>query len=530
MKCFSSKMDVHKTIIMIIIMLCSDLWAYFSISDQAFYNVKNYGATGDGYSKDTVFLQAAIDSCSKYGGGTVYFPNGTYLTGSLHLKSNVALYLDHGARVLASQDDADFDPYEKLDFENDADRETSFFHYSLIWGEDLERVSIVGSGIIDSNRSEEGGPKSIALKRCKYVTIKDVTILNAGNYALSMLGTDYVNIDGVSILDALADGIDPDCCHHVRISNCHIESVDDAIVLKSSFSLGYKRATENITITNCDMATHKRAFKMGTESGGGFKYITMSNCIIFNNSSERLPLSGIALESVDGGEIDNICITNISMNNVKSPVFLRLGNRGRDMVEPIPGSVKNVVISNIVATGAELPCVIAGIPGYVVENVTLDNINITLSGGGLLEKAFITVPEKIAGYPDANMFGDLPAYGLYARHVKGLILKDIRFNLITPDYRHVMVCEDVSSLNLMTLASPQSKGAVSSLKFDKVIDALVQGCQPTGEGDVFLSLEGELNKNISLFGNNFSHVKTICSGSNHQNTSVVNTKYNRKQE
>ena len=225
--------------------------------------------------------------CAKNGGGTVYFPPGIYLSGSIHLKSDVALYLDHGTVLMASPNDEDFDPYEKLDFENDSDHETSFFHFALLWGEDIERLAISGNGTIDGNRRKRGGPKPIALKRCKEVSIKDITILNAPNYAISMLGTDYVNIDGVSILNGYCDGIDPDACRHVRISNCHIDSYDDAIVPKASFSLGYRRSTEYITITNCQLSTNCNAFKLGTESGGDFKYITVSNCVIFNRATGR---------------------------------------------------------------------------------------------------------------------------------------------------------------------------------------------------------------------------------------------------
>lgn len=156
----------------------------------ATYSVADFGAKGDEKAKDTSAIQKAIESCSENGGGTVYFPPGTYLTGSLHLKSRVALYLDHGAVIKASINQDDFDPYEELGFKNNADHETSFFHYSLIWGENVEHVAILGTGTIDGNRTKRGGPKPIALKRCKHITIKDVTIRNAPNYAISMLGTD----------------------------------------------------------------------------------------------------------------------------------------------------------------------------------------------------------------------------------------------------------------------------------------------------------------------------------------------------
>ena len=224
-------------------------------------------------------MQRAIDACAAGGGGTVFFPAGTYLCGSLHLKNNITLHLDNGATILGSTVVKDYDPPETLDFKNDADTETTYFHQSLIWGEGIERVTITGEGTINSGFEQRHGPKPIALKRCKYVDIFGIHILNAPNYAISLLGTDFVNIDGVTILNAFADGIDPDSCRNVRISNCHIEAIDDAIVPKTSFSLGERRSCENITVTNCFLSTRCNGFKLGTESGGDFRRIAVSNCV-----------------------------------------------------------------------------------------------------------------------------------------------------------------------------------------------------------------------------------------------------------
>ncbi|MFA6244907.1 MAG: glycosyl hydrolase family 28-related protein, partial [Candidatus Hydrogenedentales bacterium] len=277
------------------------------------YAVRAFGAVGDGVAKDTAAVQKAMDACAEGGGGTVYFAPGAYLCGSLHLRSNVTLYLDTAAVIKGSRDIADYDPYEELGFENDSDRETSFFHQSLIWGEGVEHIGIVGAGTIDSNFEHRGGPKAVGLKRCKYVEIRGIHVLNTPNYAISMLGTDYVNIEGVTIQNGFADGIDPDSCQNVRISNCHIETFDDAIVPKASFSLGERRASENITVTNCYLATVCNAFKLGTESGGDFKRIAVSNCVMSGLPSRRPALSGISLESVDGSNIDGVAISNCTM-------------------------------------------------------------------------------------------------------------------------------------------------------------------------------------------------------------------------
>ncbi len=487
--------------------VCVAASAKASQAVPAAYNVVEFGAKADGRTKDTQSIQEAIETCCENGGGTVYFPPGTYIAGSLHLRNRVALYLDHGATIKASTDPNDFDPYEELGFKNDADRETSFFHYSLIWAEDVEHVAIIGTGTIDGNRTKRGGPKPIALKRCQHVTIKDITIRNAPNYAISLLGTDYVNIDGVNIFNGYCDGIDPDACRYVRIANCQIETWDDAIVPKASFSLGVHRATEYLTVTNCILATNCNAFKLGTESGGGFRHVTVSNCIMYSRATGRPPISGIALESVDGGDIDGVTISNIAMTNVRAPIFVRLGNRGRDMDKPIPGSLRNVFISNIVATGANQPCPIVGIPDRSISNIVLDNIQITCTGGGTAEQTNIQVPEHESKYPDATMFGTLPSYGLYCRHVEGLKLRDINLTLQSPDYRPALICDDVSRVVIDSFDAHQSKGAESVIRFQRVKKALICNCTAPEEISDFIKVtDGEMNE-VKCVGSDIGSTK-----------------------
>ncbi|MHB8523734.1 MAG: glycoside hydrolase family 28 protein [Limisphaerales bacterium] len=270
--------------------------------DRTPIDVRKHGAKGNGQAKDTRAIQPAIDAAGK-AGGRVYFPPGNYLSGTLRLKSRVVIQLEAGATLIASPDDADFDAYEKLDYNSFADRETMDFSFALLQGRDLEQISIVGPGRIDGNRKKRGGPKPIALKRCRQVLVRDLTIVNAPNYNLSLLGCDGVDIVGVTIRNGYCDGIDPDCCRDVRIANCFVESWDDAIVPKASFALGYRRSTENFTVTNCVQTTACNALKLGTESSGDFKNIAFSNCAIFARPDlwNREPTSGISLEMVDGG-------------------------------------------------------------------------------------------------------------------------------------------------------------------------------------------------------------------------------------
>ncbi|MCL4217006.1 MAG: right-handed parallel beta-helix repeat-containing protein [Candidatus Hydrogenedentes bacterium] len=477
------------------------------------YDVLSFEAVGDGETKDTAAVQRAIDACAGAGGGTVYFAPGTYLCGSLHLRSNITLHLDNGATILASTDDADFDPFEKLDFENDSDEETSYFHFSLIWGEDLENVAIEGRGTIDSNRRDRSGPKTIGLKRCKQVTIRDITIRNAGNYAISMLGTDFVNIDAVSIFSSYCDGIDPDSCQNVRISNCYIESWDDAICPKASFALGYRRAAKNITVTNCIMATNCNGFKLGTESAGDFTHITVSNCVVTTYKSKvdyrepATPISGITLISADGAHISDVTISNIAMDEVRFPIFLRLANRGRDMEEPVPGTMKNVTISNITASDALIGGIIIGEPERPIENVHLDKVRITCKGGGAKEEPGIDVPAMMLKYPSAYKFHELPTYGFYVRHASGVTLDRVRLSLNTPDTRHALICEDAADIAIDGLRVQPVEDAAPTILFREIRDALIQGCAPPAGSTAFLRVTGEASARITLLNNDFSRVK-----------------------
>lgn len=494
------------------------------------YQVRQFGAKGDGNAMDTASVQKAIDACSDAGGGTVYFGPGVYLCGSLHLKTGVYLYLDAGATIKGSPEVADYDPTEDLGFKNDSDRETSYFHFALIWGENVQRIGIVGEGTIDANRTKRLGPKPIALKRCAQVEIKGIRILNSPNYNISLLGTDYVNIDGVTILNSYCDGIDPDSCHNVRISNCHIEAVDDAIVPKSSFTLGERRSCENITVTNCYLGTEANCFKLGTESGGDFKHIAVSNCVMTGLKGLGHATSGISLESVDGANVDGVAISNISMFDARAPIFIRLGARLRDAA-PAPGSLKNVVIDNVVALNASSTSSITGIPGHCPEGILLSNIRIVYDGGGPARKNGEPVPELEKQYPSADMFETLPAYGLFVRHVKDLTLSKVQLEYSdnfwriptwktwgkkaidwwTPngipspsepgDPGTAAIFEDVTGLEVDGLKTRANAGGKPVIQLTNVRDAFIRACRVPEKTKVYLDVHGAETGHIDLMNN-----------------------------
>ncbi|NMC06515.1 MAG: hypothetical protein GYA24_14960 [Candidatus Lokiarchaeota archaeon] len=397
------------------------------------FDVKDFGAKGDGQANDAGAIDAAIDACAAAGGGTVYFPSGRYLSGTIHVKSNVRITISPGATIAIGDDD-DIDMIEDLEYNPHADNETTYFNCALFRLDRVENVHIDGGGTIDGNRQHRHGPKPISVRRCTSVTIRDVKIVYAPNYAISCIDSEFLVVDGVWIENAFADGIDLDGCRFAHISNCRVNSADDGICLKSSPALGEAIDCAHVTVTNCHVATSCNCFKLGTESGpGGFTDISISNCTFDKQPLSRAPPGGIAIESVDGAEIDRVTASNITMHHVSCPVFIRLGNRGRAQKVPTPGSLQNVSISNIVATEADLPCIISGLPGARLKHVTLSDISIEYGNAASAHvDATMTpdkVPESIDKYPDPRMFGELPCWALYCRHAENVRVANMQSRL-----------------------------------------------------------------------------------------------------
>src|SRR5213082_1478757 len=431
------------------------------------------GARGDGVTIDTDAINRAIEAAARpahgngQSGGTVYFPAGTYASYSIHLKSNVALYLAQNATILAAApaNGRGYDPAEPGAGNPFQDFGHSHWHNSLIWGEGLTNISIYGPGKIDGSGLQRGGAlesaplqgnKAISLKLCRNVLIQGITIVNGGHFGILPTGVDNFRIDSV-VIDTNRDGINVDCCKNVRISNTTVNSPnDDAIVLKSSFALNVARATENVTIDNCmvsgyDLGTlvdgtfktgnfgRTGRIKFGTESNGGFRNIAISN-IIFEFCR------GLALETVDGGLLEDVTISNLTMRNVQMPIFMRLGARMRGPAGVPVGALRRVSISNVVAHNADprYPSCIAGIPGHNIEDIRLSDIRHHLVGGLTPGDAVQDPPELENAYPEPSMFGTLPASGFFIRHAKGISVDNVEARYEKPDTRPVFVLRDVA--------------------------------------------------------------------------------------
>jgi polygalacturonase len=496
------------------------------------FDVKSFGATGDGKTLDTAAVNKTIDAAAAAGGGTVRFPAGNYLSYSIHLKSNIVLHLEQGATIVAADptESAGFDLAEPNSFDMYQDFGHSHFHNSLIWGEGIENIGITGTGRIWGKSLSRGqgaqtpgvGNKSISLKNCHNVLLRDFSILHGGHFGILATGVDNLTIDNLKI-DTNRDGMDVIACRNVRISNCYVNSPwDDGICLKADYSLGRAKVCEFVTITNCYVsgcweegtmldATYKKfgpevrvphtgRIKFGTESNGGFRNITIANCVFEG-------CQGLALESVDGAILEDITVTNISMRDIMSaPIFLRLGNRMRGPDGVPVGTLKRVIISNIVCSNSvsRLGSIISGIPGHEIEDVKISNVQILHQGGGTKEDAAFQPPEYEETYPEPTMFvapprpngrgadgqwhaegagrapgaapganrpqglaaggangpaaptRNMPSHGFYVRHVKGIQFDNIEIRAEKSDQRPAFVLDQVTDADFFRIKTPQA--------------------------------------------------------------------------
>jgi hypothetical protein len=478
-------------------------WRQHSIAAHSIeYDVCEFGAKGDGVAKDTVAVQTAIDLASAHAGSVVVFPAGRYLSGTLHLRSNISLRLSEGAVLIASPDDADFDAYEappsgsisptpiswtfankfrhrevslyglRILHQTVDNPDTTYAHYSLIVGDHVSNVTIEGPGTIDGNRVRRGGPKLIALKNCRHITIRGLTLRNAPSYNISLIGSEDADLENLRIINGYADGIDPDNSRFVRIANCYIDTWDDAICAKASLALGRRLATEHLVVTNCILRTSNAGFKFGTESEGDLCDVSLSNCVVMRRDFGRRPNIGIAIESVDGGTVDKVSIANVVMREVYTPVLLRLGNRGRGMIKPRPGALRNIAISNVMVLHSSEPSSITGLPGFPIHDVTLSNFIVSEVGAGIF--ASLAVPELPQAYPFGGMFGGLPAYSLYARHVDGLSISNWRTRWQLPDARPAAVFDDVSNLQVVGFEAAAAGGQKAGILLNHVSKARME--------------------------------------------------------
>jgi len=481
-----------------ILILTISFFSSYGFCQNKEFNITTFGAKGDGVTLNTLYIQSAIDAASAKGGGKIIIPEGIFLTGRLILKSGVNLYLKKNAVLLGSTNPS---YYESI-----GGRE------ALITADGQNNISITGKGTIDGQgrklalkidslfyagkldskyynfrrKRPEKRPKILEIDNCKNILISGITLKNSASWVQNYTLCNNLIIDSIRVeSDAYwnNDGIDITDCKNVRITNSFVNSADDGICLKSS-NKGYYN--DSIYIANCTVRSSASAVKFGTASVGGFRNVIIKNIKVYDTFR-----SAIAIESVDGGFLENVEVDGINAVNTGNPVFIRLGHRNTD--GPV-GSLKNIVIKNIKVEvpfgppdlnyeirGPELPFFhnpfpssITGIPGYYPENITLENIEISYPGRGNEGYAILPlyrlkdVPEVENQYPEFSMFGELPAWGFYVRHVKGLIMKNINIKAREKDYRPAFVFDDVNGLNMGKIIIEENVKVKKQIIFNNV--------------------------------------------------------------
>jgi len=441
-------------------------------AQKTFYNITDFGAIGDGNYLCTEPLNRAITACSGNGGGTVIIPRGKFKSGTVILKDNVELRLEMGATLLASTDHKNFPRQPQPAYRSQKDPGGWF---SLIYAEGATNIAITGLGTIDGNGAQQtavpgllsgdrdGRPRNILFISCNHIRVEGIRMMNSGIWNQHYLNCEDVIVDRIEVYNHSNrnnDAIDIDGCRRFVLSNSILDSDDDCITLKSTGSA----STEDVVVTNCVTSSFCNAIKAGTESTGGFRNITISNCVVkpsrcTEKSVFRTPrngITGISLEIVDGGIMEGISISNITIEETECPLYIRLGNRARkhteDAPEPGLGTMRNISISNITAYDCgNFSSSITAVPGCTIENVTINNIQLH-NKGGLKDGEYIAslsdVKEDEKGYPQPSVWKNLPSSVFFIRHVKNLAISNLMFDSNEPDPRVPVIAVDVQNLQI----------------------------------------------------------------------------------
>lgn len=432
----------------------------YLLSGAQIFNIINYGAVGNGTTLNTSAIQAAVDSCYNAGGGIVEVPSGNFLTATVFLKSNVTLHISQGATITGSNVVAgypDVIPLIRSYTDNYPQR-------SVFYAEGQHNIAITGEGTFDGNGlsvsfllDDSHKPYGFRFFSCTNIRYEGVTLKNSGFWMMHNKDIDTLVMKNLNIVNhnfGNGDGINIDGCKNVIVDSCFADCNDDPIVIKTT-SLS---SSENISISNCTVATYSRAIKLGTETNGAFKNIHINNINVqfslLGPFGTNTPAKcGINLSVVDGGSMDNVLIENVNMTGIKVPILIRLGNRGRKYTDtaatPGVGFLRNVELRNITAVATtNVTSSITGISGFYAEDIRLKNIDISFPGGQSALAPGFVVPENISAGPEATIFGDtLPAAGLYIRHVDLISLCNIRFHAQQVDGRPDYIFDDVLNLD-----------------------------------------------------------------------------------
>ena len=503
----------------VIIVLFYILFSFMSVQVQASrYNIVDYGAKSDKTTNNAQAIQAAIDACHKAGGGTVYFPQGDYLSGGIQLKSNVTLYLENGATLWASTNKLDYKPVAPP---------RPHWHAHLIKADSVEHIAITGHGVIngqgydDTNR--RAGPRKkfptfrigiLYFTNCKHVAIRDITIMYSETWTVHLWRCEKVFIDGVTIFNnywrGTTDGIDPSSCRDVHISNCHIVAGDDAICLKTSKDY----PCENVVITNCILESVSCALKLGGVSSGGYRNVHVSNCVVRNSTV------GIGLYIKDGGTSERITFSNISIETLRDPSHI--ADHLRYSIQPILvdvlkardgsyGVIRDITFRDIFIT-SDNGSIFQGVPESPIENLTLQNVTMRVNKG--FDYAVRRKHSGGFGNPNDTMARKIllarkPTYMAFG-YVKGMLLDNVRLIVKDDVYRQyprsaVSIYEsEGGTIRSIFRQAGKISDETPVINLEDSRNMFLTNCFTGGETPVFLEVKGGKTKNISLKGNDLS--------------------------
>jgi len=508
------------------------------------YNIRDYGAKGDGTTLDTAALQAAIDACNRDGGGTVLVPAGTFQIGIVELKSYVTLHIAAAGKLLGSGDGKQYHAVDAIPLHGDTTLEDG--NWALLFAVNAKKVTIEGPGTIDGQGAQFhsairgtpppsgiGGsrrPYHILCYRCEDLIVRDISLLDCAFHSIRVIESTRVNMDHIYIhnrVNGNNDGFHFISAEYVTVSNCTVKSQDDACAMFGSCKF--------ITITNSSFSTRWSVFRFG---GGSAENITVSNCLLY-----QVYGCPIKFQVNPGSRHENISFSNLLLQDVTGPIHVGTGPRpprnnssepGAASAQPKtvhpanshpaagPATVRNISFSNIQGTVTTSPSQLAEASvtsGYrpgeghscitlncvgeaVMENISLDNIHLTFGGGGTAEEAARRDLPEIAG--EYFMLGPMPAYGLYARNVHGLNLQNIRFQVSTPDFRPAMIFDHVVDAAVNNLSVQAHAEAESALRFIDTKQTLLTAARLLTPCPAFLQVEGAANEGIILDGGDLS--------------------------
>ncbi|MDX8339632.1 glycosyl hydrolase family 28 protein [Draconibacterium sp. IB214405] len=475
------------------------LHSFNGIAGEIHYNICDFGAVGDGQALCTDAFNKAIDKCNADGGGTVIVPRGIFKSGTIVLKTNVNLHLEMGATISASTNHADFPRQKQPEYRSQKDPGG---WYALIYAEGASNIAVTGFGTIEGNGKEQtpapdhtldgdrdGRVRNLLFISCNQVRIEGIKMRNSGIWNQHFLNCEDVIVDRINVYNHANennDAIDIDGCRRFVLSNSILDSEDDCIVLKST---GIAPA-EDIVITNCITSSYCNAIKLGTESTGGYRNISISNCVVRPSRSSasvyktnpKIGICGIALGVTDGGVMEGITISNITISGTECPFFIRLANRARKHVENAPeppiGHIRNISISNITAFDCgNTTSSITAIPGCAIENININNVQIynsggLKSGGYIVDYKDVTEDEK--GYPEGTGWGNLPASTFFIRHVKNLAINNLMFGSDQPDPRIPIIAIDVENMQINKTIYAGDENKNTLIVLDQVRDFSIE--------------------------------------------------------